>query len=78
MAKLFRILTLALATVGLVSSPNTALAQSAADSAADQARANTGGRVLSVRPSNDPRTPGYEVKVLLANGTVRVMYINPK
>lgn len=51
--------------------------QSNADAAAQIARAQTGGRVLSVRPSDDAGRPGYEVKVLLDDGRVRVLYINP-
>lgn len=52
--------------------------QSGADAAAQIARARTGGRVLSVRPSHDPQHPGFEVKVLLSNGRVRILFINPK
>jgi hypothetical protein len=51
--------------------------QSGADAAAQIARSQTGGRVLSVRPSNNPQRPGYEVKVLLDDGRVRVLFINP-
>ncbi len=51
---------------------------SGADAAAQIARARTGGRVLSVRPSNNPQHPGFKVKVLLNDGRVRVLFINPK
>jgi hypothetical protein len=42
------------------------------------ARQSTGGRVLSVKPSNDPNKPGYLVKVLLGDGRVRTVYVNPR
>lgn len=47
--------------------------QSGADAAAQIARSQTGGRVLSVQP----RGSGFEVKVLLDDGRVRVLYIDP-
>lgn len=47
------------------------------DAAAAQARSRTGGRVLSVRPSNDPSRPGFEVRVLLGDGRVTVVFVNP-
>ena len=54
------------------------MAQTAADIAADMVRANTGGRVLSVIPSRDPNSPGFEVKVLLPDGTVQIHFVNPQ
>jgi hypothetical protein len=53
-------------------------AQSERDVAAEMARQSTGGRVLSVKPSNDPNKPGYLVKVLLGDGRVRTVYVNPR
>ena len=76
MIAFIRCLTLGL--VLLCAVPAQAAAQSGADAAVEQARSQTGGRVLSVRPSPDPNRPGFEVKVLLGDGTVRVLYINPR
>lgn len=45
------------------------------EQAAEKARTTTGGRVLAVTPSNDPNRPGYHVKVLLADGRVRIVYV---
>ncbi|MDX1607185.1 MAG: hypothetical protein R3202_13420 [Candidatus Competibacterales bacterium] len=64
-------------TLALLLTATAALAQSGADAAAQIARAQTGGRVLSVQPSSNPQRPGYEVKVLLDDGRVRVLYIDP-
>ena len=64
-------------TLALLLAAAAAPAQSGADAAAQIARAQTGGRVLSVRPSSNPQRPGYEVKVLLDDGRVRVLYIDP-
>ena len=58
--------------------PLALFAQSAADTVADMARADTGGRVLSVQPSRQPDRPGYEVKVLLPDGTVQIRFYNPQ
>lgn len=68
-----------LAVLGLLVAMTMPLAAqpSGADAAAQIARSRTGGRVLSVRPSNNPQHPGFEVKVLLSNGRVRVLFINP-
>ncbi len=63
--------------LGLTPLPPTLAQSSGADAAAQIARAQTGGRVLSVRPSDNPQRPGYEVKVLLDDGRVRVLFINP-
>jgi uncharacterized membrane protein YkoI len=52
-------------------------AQSGRDAAAEMARQSTGGRVLSVKPSDDPNRPGYLVKVLLGDGKVRTVHVNP-
>ena len=46
--------------------------------AAEQARQSTGGRVLSVEVSTDPQRPGFLVKVLLGDGRVRVVHVNPQ
>jgi hypothetical protein len=54
------------------------LAQSERDVAAEMARQSTGGRVLSVKPSGDPNQPGYLVKVLLGDGRVRTVHVNPR
>ncbi|MCB1809557.1 MAG: hypothetical protein R3F53_08715 [Gammaproteobacteria bacterium] len=58
--------------------PSALWAQNAADIAADMARAETGGRVLSVQPSRQPNRPGFEVKILLPNGTVQIRFYNPQ
>lgn len=47
-----------------------------ADAAAEIARAQTGGRVLSVTPH--PDGSGYTVKVLLDDGRVRTLHIDPR
>ena len=49
-----------------------------ADSAAERARQETGGRILSVQPSNDPARPGFIVKVLLQDGRVITKIVNRK
>ncbi len=54
---------------------NTATADNA-DAAAEIARAQTGGRVLSVTPH--PDGSGYTVKVLLDDGRVRTLHIDPR
>ena len=54
----------------------TAAQLSDADTAAEIARTQTGGRVLSVTPL--PDGPGYEVKVLLGDGRVRTLHIDPR
>lgn len=53
-------------------------AQTARDIAAEKARQMTGGRVLSVSVSEDPNVPGFFVKVLLADGKVRIVHILPE
>lgn len=50
------------------------LAQTPEDAVADQARAATGGRVLSVQASANPDSPGFEVKILLPDGTVQILF----
>ena len=55
-----------------------AQAQDERDVAAEKARQSTGGRVLSVRPSDDPNQPGHLVRVLLGDGRVRLVYIPPE
>ena len=74
MKQLYALLLALLLSLGPLS---PAPAQSGADAAARIAQSQTGGRVLSVRPSNNPQRPGYEVKVLLDDGRVRVLFINP-
>lgn len=75
MKRLYPLLFVLLLGLAPLAAPT--FAQSGADAAAQIARAQTGGRVLSVRPSDDPGRPGYEVKVLLDDGRVRVLFINP-
>ena len=62
----------------MIAQPSQAQAQDERDVAAEKARQSTGGRVLSVRPSDDPNQPGYLVKVLLGDGRVRMVYIPPE
>ena len=45
------------------------------DAAKRIAEQQTGGKVLSVRPA--PSRPGYMVKVLLSDGRVRTIYVQP-
>ena len=54
------------------------LLATSADSAAERARQETGGRVLSVQPSNDPARPGFIVKLLLQDGRVITKIVNRK
>lgn len=68
-----RLLSLLLLSLLVTAAPAQ---QSGADAAAEIARAQTGGRVLSVTP--DPSGSGYEVKVLLEDGRVRVLHIDPR
>lgn len=67
-----RLLTLTLAL--FVAATATAVA-STPEAAAREAQRATGGQVLKVTPASG--RPGYMVKVLLSNGTVRVIYVNP-
>ncbi len=46
------------------------------DAAAEIARSETGGRVLSVTPH--PDSTGYIVKILLDDGRVRTLHIDPR
>ena len=59
--------------------PPTLLAQQSAgaEQAAAIARDSTGGRVLSVEPAANAKKPSYRVKVLLQDGRVRVLRIDP-
>ncbi len=50
----------------------------AADRAAELARASTGGRVVSVRPAYENPATEYEVRILLDDGLVRRVVIDPK
>ena len=47
-----------------------------ADAAAEIARSQTGGRVLSVTPH--PDSTGYIVKILFDDGRVRILHIDPR
>lgn len=46
-----------------------------ADAAAERARRQTGGRVLSVHADSREGRPGYRVKVLTPDGQVRYVFV---
>lgn len=48
---------------------------SPAEAAAAYVQQTTGGQILSVRPNPDPANPGWLVKVLLADGRVRTIFV---
>jgi uncharacterized membrane protein YkoI len=52
--------------------------RSSADVAAEQARRDTGGRVLSVQPSPQQGQGDYRVKILTPQGEVRYMNVDPR
>jgi hypothetical protein len=52
--------------------------RSGADVAAEQARRDTGGRVLSVRPPPQQDQGDYRVKILTPQGEVRYMNVDPR
>jgi hypothetical protein len=51
--------------------------RSGADAAAERARRDTGGRVLSVKPSPQQGEGDYRVKILTPQGEVRYMNVDP-
>lgn len=70
--------TLLLVVLGaLVSLPIAHRASANPEEAARIASQSTGGRVLSVTPSNDPSRPGYYVKILFPDGRIETKLINP-
>ncbi len=69
---LLRVCLLFCLSIGLCT-PTSAIAQSLSPAqAAEQARAQTGGKVLKVKRKKEG---GYRVKVLMPNGQVRNIYI---
>jgi hypothetical protein len=52
--------------------------RSGADAAAERARRDTGGRVLSVRPPPQQDQGDYRVKILTPQGEVRYMNVDPR
>jgi hypothetical protein len=52
--------------------------RSGADVAAERARRDTGGRVLSVRPPPQQDQGDYRVKILTPQGEVRYMNVDPR
>ena len=52
--------------------------RSGADVAAAQARRDTGGRVLSVRPPPQQDNGDYRVKILTPQGEVRYLNVDPR
>jgi hypothetical protein len=52
--------------------------RSGADAAAERARRDTGGRVLSVRPPPRHDNGDYRVKILTPEGEVRYLNVDPR
>lgn len=52
--------------------------RSGADVAAERARRDTGGRVLSVRPPPQQDGGAYRVKILTPEGQVRYLNVDPR
>ena len=52
--------------------------RSGADAAAERARRDTGGRVLSVRPPPQQDEGDYRVKILTPQGEVRYLNVDPR
>lgn len=52
--------------------------RSGADAAAERARRDTGGRVLSVRPPPQQENGDYRVKILTPQGEVRYLNVDPR